>query len=141
MTTKTQPSGEIKKMFLAQYYGQEVLRWHQWTELTYYQKVDLSVPKIEGDGWYLTLKSLDNITDEDAEILQYTLINVIGLDGIIRGQSIDLVKQIVSNYNRVDALFMLPSSFTDKTRELGYAVDWNGYHIQDLIDFGWIKLI
>jgi hypothetical protein len=141
MTTKTQPSGEIKKMFFAQYYGHEVLRWHQWTELTYYQKVDLSIPKIEGDGWYLTLKSLDNITDDDAGILQYTLINVIGLDGLIKESSSDLIKEVVSNYAQIDCLFMLPSSFTDKARELGYAIDWNGFKVQDLIDFGWIKLI
>jgi putative N-acetylmannosamine-6-phosphate epimerase len=94
------------------------------------------MPNIE----FINLKPLSEITNEDAEKLQYTLVNVVGLDGLIRQNSIDLVKEVVSNYHQIDCLFMLPSSFADLVRELGYAIDWNNYKVSKLVDLGWVKL-
>jgi hypothetical protein len=92
-------------------------------------------------NYHLELKPLSKITDEDAEKLQYTLENVVGLDGLIRQNSIELVKELISNYEQVDCLFMLPSSFSDKVRELGYAIDWNNYKISEQIQLGWVRLV
>ena len=89
----------------------------------------------------LELKSLSNITNEDAEKLQYTLVNVVGLDGLIRQNSIELVKEVVSNYEQIDCLFMLPSSFSDLARELGYAIDWNNHKVSKQIELGWVQLL
>ena len=89
----------------------------------------------------LELKPLSKITNEDAEKLQYTLVNVVGLDGLIRQSSIELVKEVVSNYEQIDCLFMLPSSFADLARELGYAIDWNNYKVSKQIELGWVKLL
>lgn len=132
---------EDKMRFLAQYYGQEVLRWHQWISSTPNSIINMDVPGMEKEGWYLQLKSLTNLTDEDAKELQFDLINIIGLDGIIRENSVDLVKELISNYLRVDCLFNLPSSFSDRARYLGYAIDWNGKKVPDLERLGWIKVI
>jgi hypothetical protein len=92
-------------------------------------------------NYHLELKPLSKITDEDAEKLQYTLKNIVGLDGLIRQNSIELVKELISNYEQVDCLFMLPSSFSDKVRELGYAIDWNNYKISEQIQLGWVRLV
>ena len=54
------------------------------------------------ENYHLELKPLLKITDEDAEKLQYTLVNVVGLDGLIRQNSIELVKEVVSNYEQID---------------------------------------
>ena len=131
----------VKSRFFAQYYGQEILRWHQWIETTPDSKVDLSIPAIEKSGWFIKLKPLSKITNEDAEKLQYTLVNVVGLDGLIRQNSIELVIEVVSNYEQIDCLFMLPSSFSDLARELGYAIDWNNYKVSKQIELGWVQLL
>lgn len=89
----------------------------------------------------LLLKSVSNITDADASEMQFTLINVIGLDGIIRPNSIDLIKEVIHNYDQIGLLSTLPSSCIDKLREFGYATDWDGIKLTELIDLGWIKLI
>ena len=132
---------DVKSRFFAQYLGQKIIRWHQWVNETENGFVDLSIPAIEKDGWFVKLKPISKITNEDAEKLQYTLINVIGLDGLIRDNSIDLVKEVVSNYEQIDCLFMLPCSCVDKLRELGYAIDWNNYKVSKQIELGWVQLL
>ena len=51
------------------------------------------------------------------------------------------VKEVISNYEQIDCLFMLPSSFSDRARELGYAIDWNNYKVSKQIELGWVQLI
>ena len=127
----------VKSRFFAQYWG---------TKTLYVGGVGLV--EIGKGGWnlkhhdfFLQLKPLSKITDKDADKLQYTLVNVIGLDGLIRQNSIELVKEVVSNYDKIDCLFMLPSSFTDLARELGYAIDWNNYKVSKQIELGWVQLL
>lgn len=140
-------TNDIKSRFFAQYFGQNILGFVG-------NQIDYKVyPHVltKNKNWsnrtqnienqFIVLKSLSKITNEDAEKLQYTLVNVIGLDGLIKQNSIDLVKEVVSNYEKVDCLFMLPSSFADLARELGYAIDWNNYKVSEQIKLGWIKLI
>lgn len=128
---------DVKCRFFAQYWGTKTLYVG-------------GVGKVEvgNGGWnlkhpdfFLQLKPLSKITNEDAERLQYTLVNVVGLDGLIRQNSIELVKEVVSNYEQIDCLFMLPSSFTDLARELGYAIDWNNYKVSKQIELGWVQLL
>ncbi len=127
----------VKSRFFAQYWG---------TKTLYVGGVGLV--EIGTGGWnlkhpdfFLQLKPLSKITNEDAEKLQFTLVNVVGLDGLIKQNSSDLVKEVVSNYEKVDCLFMLPSSFTDLARELGYAIDWNNHKVSKQIELGWVQLL
>jgi hypothetical protein len=138
LNSKTIPESlvaSVKSRFFAQYWGQEVCQ----TKGGRY-KIDEDCFPL-WDRSYLELKPLSKITDEDAEKLQYTLVNVVGLDGLIRQNSIDLVKEVVYNYEKVDCLFMLPSSFSDLARELGYAIDWNNYKVSEQIELGWVQLV
>ena len=128
---------DVRSRFFAQYWG---------TKTLYIGGVGLV--ELGTGGWnlkhpvfFLQLKPLSKITDEDAEKLQYTLVNVVGLDGLIRQNSIELVKEVVSNYEQIDCLFMLPSSFSDLARELGYAIDWNNYKVLKQIELGWVQLL
>ncbi len=140
-------TNDIKSRFFAQYFGQKILSFVG--SQVDYKVYPHSLAKNENwsnrtqniENQFIVLKSLSKITNEDAEKLQYTLVNVIGLDGLIKQNSIDLVKEVVSNYEKVDCLFMLPSSFADLARELGYAIDWNNYKVSEQIKLGWIKLI
>jgi len=132
----------VKSRFFAQYWKQNVLRENR-------QGFEFALDTVGTQDnelvcfkdSYLQLKPLSKITDEDAEKLQYTLINVVGLDGLIRQNSVDLVKEVVSNYEKVDCLFMLPSSFADLARELGYAIDWNNYKVSEQVELGWVQLV
>jgi len=86
------------------------------------------------------LKSLSDITDEDALTLSCYLGNVIDLDDFIQTNSKELVLKVVSNYTQIGLLKHLPSSFIDKARSMGYLTPYNGYDIQQILDLGWAKL-
>ena len=132
----------VKSRFFAQYWKQNVLRENRQGFKFALDTVGTQDNELVCfTDSYLQLKSLSKITDEDAERLQYTLVNVVGLDGLIRQNSIDLVKEVVSNYEQIDCLFMLPSSFSDLARELGYAIDWNNYKVSKQIELGWVQLL
>ena len=132
----------VKSRFFAQYWGQEVgLQCEGGGSGFTYSINEGTLNDLEIRNDKLLLKSLSKITNEDAEKLQYTLVNVVGLDGLIRQNSIELVKEVVSNYEQIDCLFMLPSSFTDLARELGYAIDWNNYKVSKQIELGWVQLL
>lgn len=125
----------VKSRFFAQYWRQAVCQ----TKEGRYELDEDCFPLWKNSC--LELKPLSKITNEDAEKLQYTLVNVVGLDGLIRQNSIELVKEVVSNYEQIDCLFMLPSSFADLARELGYAIDWNNYKVSKQIELGWVQLL
>ncbi len=132
----------VKSRFFAQYWKQNVLRENRQGFKFALDTVGTQDNELVCfTDSYLQLKSLSKITDEDAERLQYTLVNVVGLDGLIRQNSIDLVKEVVSNYEQIDCLFMLPSSFSDLARELGYAIDWNNHKVSKQIELGWVQLL
>jgi len=132
----------VKSRFFAQYYTQKICEYNFKKEKLDFVKVETLLNSVEKiDNWSLFLKPLSKITNEDAEKLQYTLVNVVGLDGLIRQNSIELVKEVVSNYEQIDCLFMLPSSFSDLARELGYAIDWNNHKVSKQIELGWVQLL
>ena len=132
----------VKSRFFAQYWCQEVgLQCEGAGKGFTYTISEGTLNDIEIRNDKLLLKPLSKITNEDAEKLQYTLVNVVGLDGLIRQNSIELVKEVVSNYEQIDCLFMLPSSFADLSRELGYAIDWNNYKVSKQIELGWVQLL
>lgn len=124
----------MKERFIAQYWNQKVMQFPGNDDL------------LNVIDWFkfkdakLLLKSLDNCSKEDADKLQYTLVTVVGLDGLIRKQSAELVKEVISNWSKVDSLHILPAQFVDKCRELGYAIDWNGVSIRQQIELGWITV-
>jgi hypothetical protein len=132
----------VKSRFFAQYWGQEVgLQCEGGGSGFVYIISEGTLNDLEIRNDKLLLKQLSKITNEDAEKLQYTLVNVVGLDGLIRQNSIELVKEVVSNYEQIDCLFMLPSSFTDLARELGYAIDWNNHKVSKQIELGWVQML
>lgn len=127
---------ENKEKFFALYHKQRILKFTD-NDMTGIVTSDLA--RIESG--YLELKPLSSITDEYAKELSFRLGSVIDLFDVIHENSIDLVKDIVDNYSKVECLWMLPSRFTDKARELGYAIDWNDLSVEALIEYGWVKLI
>lgn len=134
---------ENKKKFYSLYYGVEVFN----NELNKIYDGNYNIPLLttthhhgEESGEFLELKPITSITDEDAGELLFSMIKFIGLDGIIQENSIDLVKQVIINHDRVDILHMLPSEFADSARSKGYAFPYMGITIEEQVEFGWVKL-
>jgi len=129
---------ENKAKFFAQYWGQKVKSSYL-PEQDQPCTIDANTFKIFHlvINGVLKLKSLSDISDEDAEQLSVRLGRVVSLQKVIQENSKDLVKEVVSNYSQVNMLWSLPSQFTDKARELGYLIDFNGLSTEELISRGW----
>lgn len=101
-----------KAKFFAQYFNQNVFRYGNDMETSFLVYWKLNT--ISSD-YYLELTNIDNITDEHAKILGFENASDFFIDG--------------STYAMIDDL-----------RLLGYAVDWSDLSVDELIEFGWIKL-
>lgn len=123
---------ENKARFFAQYWGQEVAIH---CNNLYY--VNAIMDKI-GEHYYLELTPLSQITDEDLDAIEFRF---------LRGR--DMVKIIFngiewSAYTSVGSYFagkghLLPKH-VDYLRRKEYALPFDGITVDELIEFGWIKL-
>jgi hypothetical protein len=128
------PQTDVKSRFFAQYYGQEILRWHQWVKETPDGKVDLSIPAIDKKGWFIKLKPLSKITKNDLEKLKF---------GNISNKRVTF---IFDSYDRhwnssCGSYGTLLLKDIDYLRSRGYAVPFMEYSVDDLVSFGWVQLV
>lgn len=115
---KTENTKENKNKFFAQYFGQNVLKYKDWVHCVE------NNPKKEDwnhSGMLLELKPLEIISDEDAKYLGFP-------DNIS-----SMIKYIKS--------IGLELKDTDYLRSRGYALRYMDLSVQDLINYGWVKLI
>jgi hypothetical protein len=147
----------VKSRFFAQYIGQEILRWHQWIETTPDSKVDLSVPAIEKSGWFIKLKPLSKITDEDAieiiKIIDSKSNKFINVNySFAEKKEPPYIKSVISDKGRFDInnnfVFIIDKQVIDFSlnifdylRSKGYAVPFMEYSVEDLVSFGWVQLV
>ncbi|MDQ1855729.1 hypothetical protein [Chryseobacterium sp. WLY505] len=105
---------ENKAKFFAQYFGQEVAKCNTGpSNICHIQHYTLGMGNPQ--RFHLELKNIDHITDEEAEMLGFDDVNHFFISG-----SVDSMK--------------------DELRLLGFAVEWAGWTVEELISFGWIKL-
>ncbi|TXG86457.1 MAG: hypothetical protein E6R13_00550 [Spirochaetes bacterium] len=108
---KTENTLENKRKFFAQYWGQKIL--------LHVIDVDdillLLNNEIDNDikNWLLYLKPVSQISDEDAINLGY-----------------GYASHLKSNLDRN----------IDQLRNLGYALPWMDLSVEDLVEYGWVKL-
>lgn len=106
---------ENKAKFFAQYWGQEVLT-------TFFGSgfyIDRDLYPISSGSFFLVLKPLSSITDEDAGESGY-----------------DNAKSMLSDNYLVNSPYVF-----DYLRSRGYALPWMGLSVEQLIEYGWVKLI
>ena len=119
---RTENTLENKAKFFAQYWGQHVLYFSS----DFLRKIDnLTLDSVENDD-FLELKHILQISDEEA-ILMYR-----GLE-----THYENAKQFLEDYV---ALGFLSQDEADILRSKGFAVPWMDLEVEDLIDYGWIKL-
>ncbi len=105
---------ENKAKLFAQYWGQEVFRYFDNLKIQEHFKLDYeNFGKIHNG--YLELKNIDHITYEEAEMLGFDHVDHFFISGDV-------------------------DSMKDELRLLGFAVEWAGWSVEELISFGWIKL-
>lgn len=113
----------VKCRFFAQYWG---------TKTMYVGGVGLV--EIGNGGWnlkhpdfFLQLKPLSKITDEDA-ISMYR-----GLE-----RNYESANQFLEDYKSIG---FLEQSEADFLRSKGYALPFMNYSVEDLVSFGWVRLV
>lgn len=127
---------ENKAKFFAQYWGQKI--FNQLGKIT---KVDSwSIDHENFKFCFLELKPLSNISDKDAiDIFNHLYPNHLPTDDL---EKIDVIKGVFENDFRPHKFLDLNEStrFIDKSRSLGYVLDWNGITVEQQIEYNWIKL-
>ena len=114
---------ENKHKFFAQYYGQKVLKFDiEEDKFAFTFPVDsLCLSEYVVNQTFLELKPLESISGEDAKYLGYA-------DNI--SATTTYLKSLGKELKEADYL-----------RSKGYALTWMNLSVQDLINYGWIKLV
>lgn len=129
--TKQTPPIEDKTRFFAQYYGQNILKINSGMGIRrcipyWWEKTSDS---------YLELKPFSKITDEEAmEIIRIEKFvgefEEIIVDDSFLELLVNIKKGICNRFSVVDFL-----------RSKGYAVPFMEHSVEDLVSFGWVKLL
>ena len=144
---KTQNTLENKAKFFAQYWGQKVFKTSIKQKIPHKNNFGKSIEFND----FIELKPLPQITDEDAIELMRLKIESKGVVDIktieIENKTLDGYTFIVKYKNwddeRVGFVFnghTNPLSFYDYIRSKGYALPWMDLSVEDLIEYGWVKL-
>ena len=129
---KTQNTLENKAKFFAHYFSQNVLYFSS----DFLRKIDnLTLDSIENDD-YLELKPLSQISDKDLE----KCLNILGQrldlesfrESFIEGLS---NRDFYAQFYPVRAI-----EIADYLRSKGYALTYMDLSVEDLVEYGWVKL-
>ena len=127
---KTENTLENKAKFFAQYWGQKIICFpYNNTPLRYDNPNRLLAGKFENKA-YLELKPLSQISNEETE-------HVMELENFIDGfLSDDILNYLIDlkkgKCNKIEVI--------DYLRTKGYALPYMDLSVEDLIEYGWIKL-
>lgn len=115
---------ENKAKFFAIYLGQRVMRCKTFNVTTGHglsglMNVDVNSETIK-ENWFLELKPLSSISKEDAN---------------------EIFKMAIPYTGRYEITTIFNSSaIVDFLRSRGYALPWMGLSVDQLIEYGWVKL-
>jgi hypothetical protein len=129
---KAEINNENKAKFFALYWGQRIMSYR------YLKEYQLSSPL---SVWtenvvYLELKSLSQISDEDARVIaEQNRFN--GNYDVFPKVGRDILRRV---FELEDSQMCLPTESADYLRSKGYALPWMGLSVDEMVDGGWIKL-
>ena len=128
---------ENKAKFFAQYWGQYVLYFTS----DFLRKIDnLTLDSVENDD-YLELKPLSQISDEDA--IEVSKIFGIGhLSGAIKELILSIFRTSINDSGTTSSTNGIKNwlHVFDYLRSKGYALPWMDLSVEDLVEYGWVKL-
>ena len=128
---------ENKAKFFAQYWGQYVLYFTS----DFLRKIDnLTLDSVENDD-YLELKPLSQISDEDA--IEVSKIFGLGhLSGAIKELILSIFRTSINDSGTTSSTNGIKNwlHVFDYLRSKGYALPWMDLSVEDLVEYGWVKL-
>ena len=128
---------ENKAKFFAQYWGQYVLYFTS----DFLRKIDnLTLDSIENDD-YLELKHISQISDEDA--IEVSKIFGLGhLSGAIKELILSIFRTSINDSGTTSSTNGIKNwlHVFDYLRSKGYALPYMDLSVEDLVEYGWIKL-
>ena len=128
---------ENKAKFFAQYWGQYVLYFTS----DFLRKIDnLTLDSVENDD-YLELKPLSHISDEDA--IEVSKIFGLGhLSGAIKELILSIFRTSINDSGTTSSTNGIKNwlHVFDYLRSKGYALPYIDLSVENLIEYGWIKL-
>lgn len=138
---KAEITPENKAKFFAQYYPQKILHhvdYEDYCPVGFSEMLDINY--YANNSYYLSLKPLSSISEEDAlEVFDILFPN----SGYKNEVKLDLIKDWIYLIGRESGGY-LPKNyvlFIDCLRSNGYAIQWMGLTVQEMVEAGWIKLI
>ena len=146
---KTQNTLENKARFFAQYFGQHVLYFSS----DFLRKIDnLTLDSVENDD-FLELKPLSQISDEDViqgitylyNITREALGEILEIEHYCTFSSITTI-EIGCNFKTSRSIHhwsgtkKIGSFEADYFRSKGYALHYMDLSVEDLVEYGWVKL-
>ena len=128
---------ENKAKFFAQYWGQYVLYFTS----DFLRKIDnLTLDSVENDD-YLELKPLSQISDEDA--IEVSKIFGLGnLSGAIKELILSIFRTSINDSGTTSSTNGIKNwlHVFDYLRSKGYALPYMDLSVEDLVEYGWVKL-
>ncbi len=115
---KTPNTPENKAKFLANYWGQQVLGARENEGPTFHVSES---KRLRSKVWYAKLKPLSSISDKDA-----IAINCDSRDDFLH---YGVIAESLKSYE------------ADYLRSKGYAVPWMDLSVDDLVEYGWVKIV
>jgi hypothetical protein len=131
------PQTDVKCRFFAQYWEQNVLRTNEFPNVPLQINSDTIFDRVYNNNTFLMLKPLSKITDDDA----LEVANIISrtIDDSISKELVTYYKEDVLNNPEI---FPYASySTVDYMRSKGYAVSYMEYSVENLVSFGWVRLV
>lgn len=129
---KTEITPENKAKFFALYWGQKIAHYSDGNNARY----TVCVGKYHFSSiHHIILKPLSSISDEDSSVIRGIIWEYPGYTSITN------THYIVSNLNIIAIPIEAADRITGYLRSKGYAVDWMGLSVEEMVEAGWIKLI
>lgn len=129
---------ENRIKFFTQYWNQVLLRHTDWEEGTWFgihAKSMLFVEEDGGEGYYIEVKSTNNLTIDDLKKCQFSF---------SEEAKIEINGEYWKGYSKdgyyLGEGYMLPSNI-DYLRSQGFAVPYNGLSVEKQIEYNWIKIV
>lgn len=126
---KPKINNENKAKFFALYWGQKVVKDKSSQRLYVSPNINL-----EHESWFLSLKPLSSINDEDAIELGYSTCD----DPLNPNYGMSANGCFLDDWTQREEMLM---SDSDYLRSKGYALPWMGLSVEEMVQAGWIKLI
>ena len=125
-----------KAKFFAQYWGQEVGQ-KEGNVMGIDYEINWDNMRTIIDSEYLDLTPLSMISDEDAIEVGRLFFEAMNANGSCQ---VEDTLNIIETKEMLDGMLVLFQNISDFLRSKGYALPFMGLSVEQIVEFGWVKL-